>query len=299
MAATPPTPRPPPPPPHGDRSSGDAKDDIEGVSTVAWTADPVEGAKRRDMLSPPAPTPPESAESNRELLPQMACPLGGTAPPTSIPRVPQRPPALVSPSPPKPVESAAEEAALAFPTPTPLPMLPQDEPNTRSPSGSPRPDAPGFAGEGLNAGLLCVAAGGLGGVVPADESPTMPRLLALLRRPGVPVLLADCIDGLAGEVFVGTNTRAAAESSPFCNARDISLGESERSGREDDKEGVCAELAVVVTAAAVDVAAAVVADPVVAAVVDTAVMDGEDADEAAAFTAAVAAASCRCRCCPW
>lgn len=115
------------------------------------------------------------------------------------------------------------------------------------------------------------------------------------------MLLADCIDGLAGEVFVGTNTRAAAESSPFCNASDMSLGESERSGREDDKEGVCAELAVVVTAAAVDVdvAAAVVADPVVAAVADTAVMDGEDADEAAAFTAAVAAASCRCRCCPW
>ena len=248
------------------------------------------------MLSPPAPTPPESAESNRELLPQMACPLGGTVPPTSIPRVPQRPPALVSPSPPKPAASATEEAALEFPTPPPLPMLPQDEPNTRSPSGSPRPDPPGFAGEGLNVGLLCAAAGGLGGVVTADESPAMPKLLARLRRPGVPLLPADGIGGLAGEVFVGTNTRAAAESSPFCNARDISFGESGRSGRDDDKEGVRTELVLVVTAAAVVVAAAAVvtaADPVVAAVADTAATD-----EAAAFTAAVAAASCRCRCCP-
>ena len=97
---------------------------------------------------------------------------------------------------------------------------------------------------------------------------------------------------------MGTNTRAAAESSPFCNARDISLGESERSGRDDDKEGVLAVLVVVGTVTAVAVAT-VVADPVVAAAADTAAMDGEDTDEAAAFTAAVAAASCRCRCCPW
>lgn len=98
---------------------------------------------------------------------------------------------------------------------------------------------------------------------------------------------------------MGTNTRAAAESSPFCKARDISLGESERSGREDDKEGVLAELVVVGTVAAADVVTVVVADPVVAAAADTAAMDGEDADEADAFTAAVAAASSRCRCCPW
>lgn len=178
-------------------------------------------------------------------------------------------------------------------------MLPQEEPNTRSPRGSPRPDAPDFAGDGLNAGLLPEFAGGLGGVVPAGESPAMPKLLVRLRLPGVPVTPADCIGGLAGEVFVGTNTRAAAESSPFCIASDMSLGESGESGREDDKDGVCID-AVVVVATAVVVAAAVVvvANPAAAAVV-AATDAAEDAGEAAAFEAAVAATSCRCRCrCP-
>lgn len=175
-------------------------------------------------------------------------------------------------------------------------MLPQEEPNTRSPSGSPRPDTPDFAGDGLNAGLLPEFAGGLGGVVPADESPAMPKLLARLRLPGVPVTPADCIGGLAGEVFVGTNTRAAAESSPFCIASEISFGESGESGREDDNDGVCVDVVVVVTAvAAAAVVVVVVADPVPAAVVTA----EEAGEEAAAFEAAVAVASCRCRCCPW
>lgn len=51
---------------------------------------------------------------------------------------------------------------------------------------------------------------------------------------------------MAGEIFVGTNTRAAAESSPFCIAREKSSASPGEPGTEDVKDGVRGVVVVVV-----------------------------------------------------
>lgn len=64
--------------------------------------------------------------------------------------------------------------------------------------------------------------------------------------------------GLAGEMFVGTNTRAAAESSPFCIARDMSSASPGEPGTEEVMDGVRG-VVVVVVAVVVGVVVGVVA----------------------------------------
>lgn len=233
--------------PHEDKASG-GENEIEAaeeaLSAGACSPDAVAGAKSRDKLSLfLAPLLVERDDSKRGPVPQIAWPLGGTAlVPAVIPREPQR---LLLPTFTSPFDRAAEFAegddVFALPAPTaPVPtspITPHEAPKALPLSGSPRLPLPPFSGDERNTGLLLVTKVGRGDVTCDIAPPVIPPAPAPDRLSDVSLLLDDKVGGLAGEIFVGTKTRAAAESSPFCNASVISVdepGESDTGGGERD-----------------------------------------------------------------
>lgn len=224
-----------------DRSSGEVNDNADEALIPAPAVDDVGGNSREDNpASPPlvlVRVLPENALSNREPVPQIACPLFGTVPVlpplTPSPTLPQRLLPLVSASPVKVDTALVAEATFPLPTPLPVAIEPQEGPKMLSRKDSPRPP-PVLVGDvrklvltSGRGGVAIVAA--IAAVVLTATSPPAPGRRCAV--PGVPPL-AD-VGGLAGDILVGINTRAAAESSPFATALDMSVAELGEPGKED------------------------------------------------------------------